>query len=99
MNTRKINDLFGKPLSVVNIGLASMAESVQAQGIHVTDLDWRPPADGIPRLRTTRKGVNIDAANQEACSRIKQGRPVLVGMGIARDVIPGMHKSMILHAG
>ena len=32
-------------------------------------------------------------------SRIKRGQAVLVGMGIARDVIPGMHDHMILHAG
>jgi hypothetical protein len=32
-------------------------------------------------------------------SRIKRGQAVLVGMGIARDVIPGMHDRMILHAG
>ena len=51
MSASKINDLFGKPLSVVNIGLSSMAESVQAQGTPVIDLDWRPPIEGIPRLR------------------------------------------------
>jgi hypothetical protein len=95
----KINDLFGKPLTVVNLGLASMAQSVRDQQVPVVEVDWRPPADGIPRLHQTRTGVDIDPANQEVCSRIMQGRPVLVGMGIARDVIPGMHDQMILHAG
>jgi hypothetical protein len=41
----------------------------------------------------------IDDANDEVCRRIKAGRPVLVGMGIARDLIPGMHTRKILHAG
>ena len=41
----------------------------------------------------------MDAANQEVGSRIKRGQAVLVGMGIAREVIPGMHDHMILHAG
>ena len=36
---------------------------------------------------------------RKSARRIKQGRPVLVGMGIARQVIPGMHERMILHAG
>jgi len=99
MTNPKINDLFGKPLTVVNVGLGSMAQSVQAQGVPVIDVDWRPPAEGVPRLHTTQSGVDIDAANAEVCRRIKQGRPVLVGMGIAKDVIPGMHEHMILHAG
>src|SRR5512135_2561779 len=99
MTTSKINDLFGKPLSVVNVGLESMAQAVHAQGVPVIDVDWRPPAEGVPHLRSTRSGVDIEAANPEVCRRIKGGRPVLVGMGIAKDVIPGMHDHMILHAG
>jgi hypothetical protein len=47
----------------------------------------------------TRSGVDIDEANEEVCRRVKLGRPVLAGMGIARQVIPGMHDRMILHAG
>jgi hypothetical protein len=41
----------------------------------------------------------MDAANQEVVDRIQRGQAVLVGMGIARDVIPGMHDRKILHAG
>jgi hypothetical protein len=95
----KINELFGKDLTVLNVGLASMAKSVSDQGVKVIDLDWSPPKEGIPRLRQTRSGVSIEAANQEVVDRIKRGQAVLVGMGIARDVIPGMHDHMILHAG
>ncbi|MBN2146495.1 MAG: DUF1116 domain-containing protein [Anaerolineales bacterium] len=76
-----------------------MAESVEAQNIPVVNVEWKPPVQGVRRLHTTRTGVDIEAANAEACQRIKQGRPVLVGMGIARQVIPGMHERMILHAG
>ena len=95
----KINDIFGKELTIVNLGLASMAKSVNDQSVKVIDLDWHPPKDGIPRLRATKSGVSIDAANQEVLSRIKRGQAILVGMGIARKVIPGMHDHMILHAG
>ncbi len=95
----KINDIFGKELRVINVGLASMAESVQAQGVKVIDLDWSPPRDGIPRLRTTAGGISLDEANQQVVERIQRGQPVLVGMGIAGDVIPGMHPRLILHAG
>jgi hypothetical protein len=95
----KINELFGKDLTVLNVGLASMAKSVSDQGVKVIDLDWQPPKNGIPRLRRTKSGVEIEAANQEVVSRIKRGQAVLIGMGIARDVIPGIHERMILHAG
>jgi hypothetical protein len=94
-----INDIFGKDLNVLNIGLTSMAKSVSDQGVKVIDLDWSPPKDGVPRLRQTRSGLSIDAANQEVISRIKRGQAVLAGMGIARDVIPGMHDHVLLHAG
>lgn len=95
----KINDIFGKDLTVVNVGLAGMAKSVSDQGMKVVDLDWSPPKEGIPRLRWTSSKVSMDAANQEVVDRIKRGQAVLVGMGIAKDVIPGMHEQMILHAG
>ncbi len=92
-------DLFGKPIAVINVGLESMAQSLRDQAIPVTQVDWKPPVNDVPRLRLTRGGIDIDEANAEVCRRIRQGVPVLVGMGIARDTIPGMHDRMILHAG
>lgn len=97
--TGKISDFFGAPVVAVNVGLESFAQSLRAQGVPVINVDWRPPPEGVPQLRTTRKGVDIDLANQEVCRRIKQGRSVLVGMGIAEEVIPGMHARKLLHAG
>jgi hypothetical protein len=99
MAEKKINDLFGKPISVVNVGLAGMAEPMTRQEVPVVDVDWRPPAEGVQRLRMTRSGVDMDEANEEVVRRIKQGRAVLTGMGIAKDVIPGYHDRLFLHAG
>jgi hypothetical protein len=99
MSGRKINDIFGKPVSVVNVGLESMAHSVRDQGIPVVAVDWQPPPEGYQRLARSPSGADIEAANEEVCTRIKQGRPVLVGMGVAKEVLPGMHDRMILHAG
>jgi hypothetical protein len=96
---KRINDFFNKPIHVINLGVESMAQSIRDQDVPVTHVDWRPPANGQPRLVMTRTGIDIDSANSAACERIKQGRPVLAGMGIARDVIPGMHERMLLHAG
>ena len=95
----KINEIFGKDLTVVNVGLASMARSVRDQGMKVINLDWQPPRNGVPRLRMTRSGISMETANQEVVNRIRGGQAALVGMGIAREVIPGMHARMILHAG
>lgn len=97
MSGRSIRSLFETPLNVVNVGLPSFAESLEAQDMPVTQVDWRPSL--APRLRVTSAGVDIEAANREATKRIIQGRPMLVGMGIARDVIPGYHDRLLLHAG
>jgi hypothetical protein len=94
-----INDLFGKNLTILNVGLTGLAKSVQDQGVKVIDLDWRPPREGVPHLRQTKTGIHIDTANQEVVGRILRGQAVLAGMGIAGDIIPGMHHKMILHAG
>ncbi len=97
--TKKLNDFFGKPVAVVNIGLASMAQPMRDQAVPVVDLDWQPPKEGVVRLTVTRTGIDIDEANEEAIRKIKAARPVLVGMGKAIDVIPGYHKNLYLHAG
>lgn len=97
--SNRLDDLFGQPLSVVNVGLEMLAESVHQQGTPVVDVDWHPPPDGIPWLTHTGKGVSIDAANSEVVARIMSGRPVLVGLDLARNVIPGMSEQTILHAG
>lgn len=99
MTTKTIDEIFGKPIHVVNVGLKSVAESVATQGVAVTDVDWKPSPYDIPYLHTTKTGIDIDQANAEAIHRIKQARPVLVGMGVAKDVIPGFHDHLILHAG
>jgi hypothetical protein len=43
--------------------------------------------------------ARIEEANQEAVTRIQKAKPTLMDVSTAGDVIPGMKKSMILHAG
>ncbi len=43
--------------------------------------------------------VDIEKANKEAVDKLLSARPMLVGLGKAIDVVPGMKKNMILHAG
>ena len=43
--------------------------------------------------------INIDQANQKAIDAFMEARPVVVGVAKAKDVIPGMHDNLFLHAG
>lgn len=43
--------------------------------------------------------MDIEKVNQAAVERMMSARPLLTGVAIARDVIPGMKENLILHAG
>ncbi len=43
--------------------------------------------------------INIDQANQKVIEAFMEARPVVVGVAPAREVIPGMHDDLLLHAG
>ncbi len=102
-----IRDLFAQELRVVNLGLSSFAETLRAHGTPVVDLEWRPPAGGDAELAELLDRLTIDGgwietierANVEAVTRLLEAEPRVIGIGIARDVIPGMTDRTILHAG
>lgn len=98
-------DLFKGELKAVNLGLESFAENLRAKGAAVLQVRWKPPAGGdaamiaaLDRLAAGAK-VDVEAANLEAVSRILKGKPTLVDVGVALEVVPGMTKTTILHAG
>ena len=41
-----LETLLGQPLVVINIGLEVFAEVLEAEGVTVIHVDWRPPAGG-----------------------------------------------------
>ncbi len=43
-------DVLEGPLRVVNLGLELFAETLEADGVEVVHVDWRPPAGGDLRL-------------------------------------------------
>lgn len=43
--------------------------------------------------------MDIEKANQTAVERMMESRPVLVGLGKAIEVVPGMRDDLLLHAG
>ncbi|MBU1218634.1 DUF1116 domain-containing protein [Myxococcota bacterium] len=96
-----IKNLFENDLKVVNTGLSSFKESLDKTNTKSVQVDWRPGVDVDPELVEVLKlhADKINAANELALGKILSGTPHLVGLGIAIDVIPGMKKNLILHAG
>ena len=94
------------PLEIVHLGIEAVAQAAEATGARVTRVDFQPPAGGDPgriaRLSELLSGPAasaVDAANARALARLVASRPHLVGIGVARDVIPGMADDLFLHAG
>lgn len=101
-----INELFKKDIEVVNIGLEMFRDDLSKQSVKVNQVKFVPPADGdeevlkaLDYLDTDHIKAKIEAANKEVVERILQSRPVLIGYDKAINVIPGMKKNMIIHAG
>ena len=98
--------LLDGPIEVVHAGIDAVAEAPRAAGARVTVVEFRPPAGGDPRrmahLSEVLSGPSaaaIDAANARALARLLASRPHLVGIGTARDGVPGMAEDLFLHAG
>jgi len=96
-----INELFNKPLKVINTGLNSFKEDLQHAGAEVVQVDWKPSLITNPALlNAVKKNMNlIETANKKALDIVLRGKPMLVGMDIALNIIPGMKPNMILHSG
>ena len=100
------NALIEGPIEVVHAGIDAVAEAPRAAGAPVTVVDFRPPAGGdrrrmalLSELLSGPAAIEIGAANARALARLLASRPHLVGIGTARDVIPGMADDLFLHAG
>jgi hypothetical protein len=93
-------ELLGRPVEVANVGVELFAGELERQGVGVERVDWRPPADGDDALRRlATEAERIARANDEAVQRLDSAHPVLVGVGVARDLLPGMTERTLLHAG
>jgi hypothetical protein len=90
--------LFGEPLHVVNVGVGSFADPIARAGATVTRLEWAPPA-AAPELAKLAKHPTVEAANRKAFDAYAAAQPVLEGISVARDAIPGLAEKTILHAG
>jgi len=99
-------DLLAGPLSVVHLGLDKIMDGAQAAGVSFVEVDFQPPAGGDPgRMQALRRlaepslASEIESANAEMLRRFFASSPHLMGVGVAKDVIPGMEDDLFLHAG
>ena len=93
-------DIFSSSMHVVNVGSDLFADALAAQGVPVARVSWQPPAgDSDAALSVLLGSAMIDQANQEAVQRMIATRPRLVDVRPAGEVIDGMHKRLVLHAG
>lgn len=94
-------NLFQSKLKVINIGLKSFKKTLDKQNVKSVHVDWRPPlfTDEKALSIIKSKSDKIEAANKQAVQKILNSKPFIIGMGKALDVIPGMKKNLLLHAG
>jgi len=93
--------LFESELKVVNIGLESFRQGLSDCGVKSVQAQFKPPLSSEAGLfvRAAKYSARVEKANRKALARVLEAKPALVGMGVALDVIPGMKKDLILHAG
>lgn len=99
-----INDLFNQPIQVINVGSPSFNEDYETQRVEYVNLTWKPAANGSKELLNAldlleQYKEEIDQANQQMIQQVKSAQGTLVGIKPALEVIPGMTKTTILHAG
>jgi FdrA protein len=56
----RVASFFAEPPRVINIGLEMFAEDLQAAGVEVVHVDWRPPTGGNARLAALLASVEDD---------------------------------------
>src|SRR5439155_1102666 len=78
-------------------GAAVFADALARQGVRVARVAWQP-SPRADRLATLWRD-EIDTANRTALERLLEAHPFLVDVRPAIDVIPGMTRDTILHAG
>jgi len=97
-----VSGLLGAELRVISAGAAMFGDTLTAQGVAVEAVQWAPPAEGDATLagqlaRTWRD--DVDAANRRALRQVLDAQQVLVDVRPAGEVIPGMTRQSVLHAG
>ena len=86
-------------MPIINVGADLFADALEAQGVAVTRVAWRPPAGDQHALMQLLADPAVDAANQQAVERMLAAQPVIIDVQPARAVIPAFAQRTLLHAG
>ena len=99
-------DLLNNGPKVLGVGLKGFIEDLKTQKIPAVAVDWRPPATTDPNvleavewLSGNELAEQVDAANVQALERMMAAEPVLTEVLPASELIEGLGKKQILHAG
>src|SRR5262249_35212764 len=90
-------ELLRAPLGAVVVGPQLFASALGAQGVPVRRVDWQPPS-GAADLGSLWSD-EVDAANRVTLDRILAAHQVLIDVRPAIEVVPGMTRQTVLHAG
>ncbi len=85
-----------EPVTIA-VGPELFAEALTAQGARVVRVDWHPPSLGAELAGLW--NAEVDAANETALERLLNAHPFLIDVRPAIEVVPGMRRDLILHAG
>ncbi len=90
-------------MNFLNVGTPLFQKELLRQKVPCAHVDWKPAAGGnvaiIEHLDRLMDNPEVNEANQKAASRIKNSKAVWTDMDIAKNVVPGMKLTVILHAG
>ena len=104
--SEKLLELLSQKPRVINVGLKSFAEVIEAFGCDVVQYDWAPPAGGnvelikvLNFLRSCRE-MDIYEANRSVIAKVVASQPVIKDVVPAKSVIKELNEGkVILHAG
>jgi hypothetical protein len=83
-------------------GVGAYVYRGELDGEPVEPIDWLPaavPAELDALRKLAPHADRIAGANDEALARMQDARPLIVGIGTAGDLMPGMTARTFLHAG
>jgi hypothetical protein len=91
------SDLLRDRPGAIVAGPELFASALAAQGVPVRRVDWRPSSasDALASLWCDA----VDAANRVALDRLLAAHQILVDVRPAIEVVPGMTRETVLHAG
>ena len=86
---------------VASAGIELLAGELERQSVQVERVEWRPPVPGAEDALASLAlhSAEISSANDAAAQRLTDARPLLSGVGLARDELPDVSPHTLLHAG